>query len=250
MEQKIDENLLQLIDLQRSGLSKREIQIASSFIHILAMLALALILMDILVQAIRFGLGIPTAKGIVPLFDVSSEANIPTFFSAFMMGLSSLLLGLISRLEKRESKYWAWFALGLFLMSLDEVVQFHERLSEPTAQLLGEGKLGIFYHSWIIPGLAVVLFLIFFFWKFFARLPAKPRSRILGAGTVFLAGSLGVEAIGGMYFEGMGNDWTYNMIAANEEALELAGLLLLVRALLLFLAEHHPQVQFNFTELR
>jgi hypothetical protein len=55
--------------------------------------------------------------------------------------------------------------------------------------------------------------------------------------------------VGGMYFEAFGDNFTYNMISALEEFLELIGLVLLIRMLLLFLAEYHPQVQLTFHEI-
>lgn len=47
-----------------------------------------------------------------------------------------------------------------------------------------------------------------------------------------------------MYYEIQGSDWTYNScFVVLEECLEMAGAILLIRALLLFLADQHPQMQ-------
>jgi len=113
--------------------------------------------------------------------------------------------------------------------------------------MLGDGDLGIFYFAWVIPGIALVLVLGLFFLRFLLSLPATTRRRFLIAATLYLGGALGVELIGGQYAELHGfESFTYSMIATVEESLEMAGLILFIRALLKYCAESYKEVGFRF----
>ncbi|MEB3256815.1 MAG: hypothetical protein VKN83_00700 [Cyanobacteriota bacterium] len=74
----------------------------------------------------------------VPLFDIKREANIPTFFSSLLLTIAALLLWLISRAEAAKKASWALLSVGILLMAIDEIVQFHEDLTNPARWLLGE----------------------------------------------------------------------------------------------------------------
>lgn len=77
--------------------------------------------------------------GLLGFFDLGSEANLPTFFSALNLVLAGLLLTVIARHDAQATghKPWAWgvLAFGFFLMSADEAAQIHEGLVHPLFRL-------------------------------------------------------------------------------------------------------------------
>jgi hypothetical protein len=82
-------------------------------------------------------------------------------------------------------------------------------------------------------------------WPFFRRLEPEVRHRFATSAVVYLSGAIGMELIGGWVFESLAEqrNLTYDLITSVEETLEFVGLILLVRAQLLLLAERVPETQ-------
>jgi hypothetical protein len=132
-------------------------------------------------------------------------------------------------------------------MAADEILSLHERLIMPVRQLLGTDHYGVFYYAWVIPGILIVVVLALFFSKFLSRLPEKTKSAFLTSGMLYLGGALGLELIGGYYDEINGiHNLTYTMIVTAEECLEMTGVILFIRALLIYMADHYNGVRFQF----
>ena len=95
--------------------------------------------------------------GLVLLFDIDAEYNIPTFFSMLLLLFAALLLAVITILERRRTAshvfHWAILSFGFLIMAVDEIVCIHERLVNPLRRLLGTGNLGVFNFAWVIPGI-------------------------------------------------------------------------------------------------
>ena len=193
--------------------------------------------------------------GLVLLFGVDAEYNIPTFFSMLLLLFAALLLSVITILERKRTAshvlHWAILSFGFLLMAIDEVVAIHERLVNPIRRLLGGGHLGIFNFAWVMPGIALVLVLALFFLQFWLRLPAKTRLTFLMAAAIYILGCIGFELIGGHYAELHGlKNLTYVMLTTVEESLEMAGVIVFIWGLLVYLADNHKEVQFRFNEFR
>ena len=202
-------------------------------------------------QLAAYWTGHDSIYGLVQLFYVDAEQNIPTFFSALLLLFAALLLAIITRLKRNQKAtyvlHWATLALGFLLMAADEILSQHERLVEPIRKLLGGGDLGVFYFAWIIPGIELVLVLALFFLKFLLHLPAKTRLAFLIAATLYIGGAIGFELVGGRYSESHGTqNLTYSMIATTEESLEMAGVIVFIWALLVYIADHYKEVRFRF----
>lgn len=217
----------------------------------LGVVAFLLVLASIGGQLFKYLTGHDYVYGLVPLFDVDAEKNIPTFFSVLLLSFAALLLLVISVLEKkqkaRDVSRWAILSSGFLLMGVDEGWSFHERLSMPVRGFLGDGNAGIFYDAWVIPGIAIVLALALFFLRFLLRLPVKTRSTFLVAATLFIGGAVGFELIGGRYTELHGQEnLTYVMMATVEESLEMAGIIVFIYALLEYIAGQYKEVRFRF----
>lgn len=178
------------------------------------------------------------------LFDLDDEYNIPTFFSVMLPLDTAMLLAAIALLTGTRPVSdlckWLILSLGFFCMAYDEAFLVNERLIHPIRSLLGNASLGIFYYAWVIPGAALVFLLRLFYLKFLLRLPAKTRFRFVLAATLYLGGCLGFEFIGGWYAEANGvQSLTYNLITTVEKSLEMTGLIVFIRALLIYLAENY-----------
>jgi hypothetical protein len=217
----------------------------------LGILAFFLVVASIAGQLISYITGDDRLYGFVSLFNVDAEHNIPTFFTVFLLLSAALLLSVITVLERNRRAshvlHWAILSFGFLLMAIDELVSIHERLIKPIRKLLGDGNLGVFYFAWVILGIALILFLAWFFLRFWLRLPAKTRLTFFMAAVIYIGGSIGFEMIGGRYAELHGlEDLTYKMIATAEESLEMAGIILFIRGLLAYIAENHREVRFRF----
>jgi hypothetical protein len=210
---------------------------ASYLVRVLTIIAVILILASIGGQISKYEFGHDYLKGLVPMFYLDEENNIPTFFTVILMLFISLLLSLIAninyKLGIRHTAKWVILSIGFLCMAFDEGFAIHENLISPFRGLMGDINLGIFYYAWVVPGIILVLFLGAFFTKFLLQLPVATRSRFLVAAGIYLAGAIGVELIGGQYAEIHGiNNPTYSFIVTIEESLEIIGLILFISSLI------------------
>jgi hypothetical protein len=220
----------------------------------LGAVAFLLVLASIGGQLTKYLLGHDTVYGLVRLFDLDEEQNIPTLFSVLLLFCAALLLTIITVLKKKQKdpdvSKWAILAFGFLFMAVDEASSIHEELAMPVPGLLGDGPLGIFYFAWVIPGIAVVFVLALFFLRFLLRLPAKTRFTFMVAAALFIGGALGLELVGGRYAELHGGEnLTYNILATVEESLEMAGVIVFIYALLKHIADNYKEVRFRFDNL-
>jgi len=214
----------------------------SFIVRLLAAVAFLLVLASAGVQLTAYFTGYDTVYELLRLFYVDAEMNIPTFFSALLLFFAASLLAVITALKRKQRSfhvlYWAILSIGFLFMAIDEVACFHERLIWPLRTLLGGGHLGVFAFAWVIPGIVLVFGLGLFFLRFLLRLPAKTRLTFLMAAALYVGGAIGFELIGGRYAELNGVlNLTYGMLALVEESLEMAGVIVFIWALLVYLVD-------------
>jgi hypothetical protein len=221
----------------------------NKIIRFLIILAVILIIASIVGQLIKYVLGHPTGLGLIRIFSLNEEANIPTFFSSLLMILAASLLGIIALFRRRQnnlhdSKLWSLLCIGLLYMAFDESSQIHEMLASPIKGMLGEGKLGFLYFAWVIPFIPIVIVIGLLMVRFLTRLPKKTRLAFLTSGIIYVLGAIIIEMIGGRYAELNGQEnLVFNMIGTVEETFELAGLIGFVWALLIYLADNFGEMQ-------
>ena len=223
----------------------------SAIARLLGAMACLLVLASTGGQFAKFVLGYDDFKGLISLLHLDQEGNIPTFFSTFLLLFSALLLTIITshKLKERDPyvQKWAILSFGFLIMACDESVRLHERMISPVRMLLGDNRLGIFYFAWVIPGIALVLFLGLFYLRFLLQLPTKTRLHFLVAATLYIGGAIGIELIGGRYAESHGvQNFPYSIIATIEESLEMAGLVVFIWALLKYCNESLKEVRVMF----
>lgn len=188
---------------------------------------------------------------LVKVFSTDLELNVPNFFSMLILIGAALLLTFITVLKRKERAsyvwHWAILSLGFFFMAFDEIVSAHEKMVEPLRAVLGGENLGILYFAWVVPGIALVLFLAFFFLRFWLSLPLKPRLSFLIAAAFYIGGAIGMELVGGKYFESHGKDnLTYIFLTTIEESLEITGIIVFIWALLEYMTDTYGKVNVLF----
>lgn len=214
--------------------------------------AVCLLATSVAGQFIQMQVGSDRTHEFVRLFYVDLEGNIPTFFSASLLLFSSVLLALISTLKRRshDPAWIQWTVLSLVLlgMAIDEASRIHELLNGPARWLLGKHATGLFYHAWVVLGMAIVIIVTLSYLRFFLNLPLETRKQFFSAAFIFLCGAAGMELVGGKYGELHGkDDFQYSMLATVEEGLEMAGVIVLINALLNYLISHHRQIRIDLT---
>ena len=175
---------------------------------------------------------------------VDSEDNLPTFFNFVL--LAGLLFLLASRtLEAFASAdrwrgYWLGLALIFLVLAFDESGQLHENLVGVGSF---SGASSYFYFGWVIPAGIVVLAVGLCYLRFVLALPRPEGALTIIGGSLYLAGAIGTEMVGGdrAWQRSLGDptsllvameDATYLLIATLEETLEMAGLIVFGYALL------------------
>ena len=180
----------------------------------------------------------PGASSLLPtLFDVNTEANIPTWFASSLWLLAAIVAATVavasSGLPRRRRRGWLGFAAVLALLSLDEAASLHERLlGSAGSALLGADARGALHFAWVVPGALVAAVLALALAGTVWSMPVRQRLLVLLAGAIFVAGALGAESLSGAALERYGDARAYVALTSLEEAAEMAGALLLLAALL------------------
>ena len=201
----------------------------------LVLAVLLLLLASTACQVVRLRYGYTYFMGLIPLFFVDDEANVPTWYSSVTLlaaGGLLLLIGTALRARgDRSWRYWAALAAVFAALSIDEVAQIHELLIAPLRQALE--ATGYLFYPWVIPGTIFAAIVALAFTRFLFRLPRPTRAQFVVAGFLYIGGALGVETISArLDFEHGPADAGYVAVATVEEALEMFAIVLFLHALL------------------
>ncbi len=204
----------------------------------------ALLVANITVLILKFGFHHHSLRGMTKAFFFDNEANYPTMYSGLAIIFAASLLWKISLIKSEtiaNRRSWRFLSLLFLFLAADELFSLHEFLITPTKHMLGSLSFdsGFLYFAWFVPYVLLMLFCGVFLIRFFFRLPQKTRVRFVLAGIVFVAGAVGMEMIGGNYWQAQGwdvhgeddIDLTYAAIVTIEELLEMVGIALFVHAL-------------------
>lgn len=206
-----------------------------SIMRFLSAIVVGLVVAHTTVQVLRFVTGNDRLYGLVYMFSLGAEMNVPAFYATFSLFFTAMLLAAVGSSSRGDSNvgmtYWLGLTTVFVVLSMDEMLGFHERLSDPVSSRLGAS--GVFFYAWVIPyGLAVLAFAGLYA-RFLLRLPRQTAVKFVLAGIVFVAGSIGAEMVGGWYSEQYGNAApVYVAIQTIEEVLEMVGILIFISALL------------------
>lgn len=165
----------------------------------------------------------PEAQWKYQLFELNTEANVPTWFSAVQLGFAALIAWWCAVAHRRADLggVWSWrlVAAALLFVSADEVAQFHEQISyQVRVSLDTDGALRF---AWVIPYGVAVLALAALLWGWWRSLPRTTRLQLAGAAVAFVVGALGLELIESAYESVRGKDFGLRALTVVEEALEM-----------------------------
>ncbi len=180
---------------------------------------------------------------LITLFYLDSEKSFGTVFSFLQLFISAILLFLIFKIPKESyrTKNLGWLGLSaIFLgLSLDEILEIHEKFNKLNLS-------GYLYFSWVVPySIGLILFILVYI-PFLKRLLKKYRFLFILSGIIFTTGAIGVEMIGGKYFETNGHDLTYSIYTTIEEFLEMIGISLFIYSLLDYIALKKYKIILSF----
>ncbi|MEO5591054.1 MAG: hypothetical protein ABIR15_08105 [Chitinophagaceae bacterium] len=170
------------------------------------------------------------------IFNLDKEHNIPSLYSFAQLVVAAVLLVIIalhaSGKKLRSAKSWWLMAFLFFYIAADELESIHERVDRFLRQNFH--TTGFLHFSWIIPAVIILLILGIILLKFVAGLPAISRKRFLIAGTIYIIGAVGGDAVGGEYISihGNGLGWPYVLEYHIEETMEMFGIACFIYALL------------------
>ena len=225
------------MDLNATGPVKLDISPRRTLLQLWAVILL-LMLAGFASLVSRHHLGHDQLMGLVPLFDLDSENSIPTLFNSLLMLLIAALLAMIARARKQRRQtclLWIFLALVFLFLGIDESASIHERLNRPVREWLNTS--GAFLFAWIIPYGVLVLLLGVTYARFVLDMPSRPRRLLILAFSMYIAGAIGVEMIGALYYEANRGDmdFTYGLITLVEEFLEMGGLATFVYCLMVYI---------------
>ncbi len=208
---------------------------------LLAGATVVLTTLNILAQLSTYVAGHDHVFGLVELLDVDVEHNIPSYFSAGLLACAALLTTLVAGAERcpRGRMRWQWIALatGFGGMALDEALSLHERLIVPLGEWMGPDRPSALRFTWVIVAFVAVPLFGLAFWPFWRRLPRRSRRQSAVGAAVYLSGALGMEVMGGIWAMQRGQqNLGYQLHVAVEETLEMAGVVLFIRCLLVYVA--------------
>jgi hypothetical protein len=179
---------------------------------------------------------------LIRLVDVTSERNIPTWYSSGVLLLAGVSAAGIfvftrGRAARAEGLVWLAVAVLMLLMSLDELVSLHEQLGralQPAIQdearaRAGTSLDGILGTGWIIPGVLVVVALAAGLALAYRSAPRRLRLPFVLGFAVLTLGALGMEVVSALVY-----DRPIPLLLAShvEEFLEMIGGAMMLLAIL------------------
>ena len=183
---------------------------------------------------------LPLAGALFDLFDLNREGGVAAWWSSMLLMALAVSIALVAR--SRRSKGWWAAAVVAGLMSLDEAVSLHERLSPIVGDLLEGDTLRTF--GWIVPGAIVGVGLAIAAFRLTAEL-GDPATRWFRVGVVaYLTGAIAFEVVGALLFDRFGEDAIpYRLSIIAEEGLEMLGAVIMVVAALTAVAGRRTVVR-------
>lgn len=200
-------------------------------------------IVHIALQVVKLRTGHDYLHGILPLFDLDGEGNLPTLFSTLLLLACATLLGCIAAHGHRRrdpfALRWMVLAAGFAFMAVDEFARVHELFDEPMQALMGERASGLLLYTWVVPYAIAVMALGIYFLKFVWHLPKETRIRFCVAGAIYVGAALGIEFLEGAQASAHGESSAgYVVLTTIQEILEMTGLILFIDALLRHIRGH------------
>ena len=185
------------------------------------------------------------------VLDLDFEESFYTWFSTVMLSAAAFMCFFLSLKDHGQTKNvkTQWRILGsiFFLLSADEMLSFHERVSGMLSTSFTTS--GMFEFAWVIPALVIIPIFFFLFFPFIRHLHTHVSYTIIIAGSIFVFGAVGMEMIAGIFIsENSSQDDVftspiYRFLVNIEEGLEVLGVIIFIKALLMQAEIYFPEIQ-------
>ena len=216
-----------------------------SSVKILSVITIFLVLANLFTIFVIYITGDRNFYGLIPLFKLNIEYNIPSFFSGCLFLGSAVLLILIWKAKKMNDEpqiIWALLSVIFFYLGVEILLNVHGLLIEPIRK-----SLGISRRFYFVYGLGLLILLLVFIpvWR---QLNKNVKQWFALSASTFLSGAIGFDVIGDVYFKSIGwrEDLIYSVLYTIEESLEMAGLIMFIYGLLLLLRRSSTDYNRNF----
>lgn len=221
---------------------------ASRLAGVFAWIVALLVSIHALLQVVRFATGNHSLGGLLALFSLGAEYNVPATYSGLAILCCAGLLALIGLAEARSpsgrSAHWFGLSLIFLFLAADEMMALHERLNDPIRSEFGTS--GALHYGWVIPYAAAVAVFVAAYVPFLLRLPRRTAALFVIAGAVFVGGAVGAEMISGAQAEAHGtSNVTYVLWQTLEEVMEMSSIVLF-----LYASASYAETKFGGLELR
>lgn len=158
---------------------------------------------------------------LVRLLDVRAEGSVHTWFNVSVLSVGAVLHAGAAVLAHRAGRpAWPWVltAAALALLSMDDLLAVHEQL-EPLGRALGAGEGGLHF-AWVLPGLVLAAGLAAVAVVAARRLPPRSSRWLLLGVASLLAAAVGLESVGGLVLDSVGDGALYVLVSHVEELIE------------------------------
>ncbi len=214
-----------------------------------------LVVLHIVGQVSRLCFDHGNLKGLVALFNLEDEYNIPSFWSSVQWLIAGTVACGVTLCERgRKTTYWVyWGAIAAMcvLFAVDETVQLHERLGavlQSFAIAEGVKPAGFLFYLWVIPGGIFALAVFALFFRFLLALPRNVAFLLVASGIVYVSGAIVFEMFEGRVdAEGGYMGPLYTALVTFEESLEMFGVCIFVYAMFHYLRLTSPQIELKIT---
>jgi hypothetical protein len=209
--------------------------VTAAFVVIVA-LALAHAVQNVLVHHV----GIERGRHFLSLFDGDAEQSFTNWVSTMLLAVLGVCLLWVSSIAQDLKKSWQVLGILVLAISCDEVAGVHERtgILYRTLKSMGIQLNDMFYFGWTLPVLVVLPVAAILFYRFVSALPSRHRQRLSLSAIVYLTGAVGMELWESRVAAASSTDQAlFHWITLVEEFLEMTGVLLGIRTVLLLLEE-------------
>jgi hypothetical protein len=211
---------------------ERPLRLARTAVVVLLPVVVGLGFLHYAWQRLPWDSWVPDRPHVAYLFNLSTEANVSTWFDVAVLltaGFSHALAGWLAlRSGHPSARYWFVTAVFCVLLSVDDGAVLHEQL-DGLGRRLGGGS-GLTYAAWVVPGVVLGGLVVTAIVVLAVRVATVPRRLLLGGIASFFTGALLLESLGNATLEERGFSREYAYYMVTEELLESTGAVLLMAA--------------------
>lgn len=179
-------------------------------------------------------------------FNVDLELNVPTWYSSFLASSAGLFAFFAAYCYKKRKqianqRLWLFMGFGLLAISVGEIASFHELFLQTAhvAAGFGEGQ-SYLQNAWLLALPVILVIAAIVMRLLYKGLPKETFNAIAVAAAVYLSGALIVEYLSIPVDR---ESLVYNLVLTPiEEGLEMVGLWLVLRAMVLHINSHFPKL--------